>query len=675
MTLSPDQAWQSALGQLQMEMPKASFDTWVRNSRLILYEDGLFTIGVRNAYAREWLESRLSSTVTRLLMGIMNRDVTVSFVVASSDVDVDLDGDDDDDAESEKNDPETTEVQVIHRLKYDEVVLPGRVVALPGYFSRLVPEIGARNAWLYAGWRQSVWDGRCQDVSPRTRRVPVRQIIRFSGLSRRTFFRAVEDPVTWEALAGLVERSDTEPHWNRGHDRHPHRLPNRYTVHMTLRLSRLDAVAVQNQLAERMQTGSSLLTALGEVVQTPDLVGGLLPPLHIPFTPIGTLPTPQTVMDIACALGCFESGLSADLQMAAESLHQRIISGFGTILLTHYFLETVIPQASLTAPQAWLVALLRDRCYVNTDTGEKRDQVLVRGGYDELASWLGLSRPKTIWEWVRDAQGPVSAFVCVLPPAETDEPDALRLCVRLDEPLFDGANDTHTLARMAPGDGAPGTIMVGADGTHSLAEMAPLCGANGTTQWREWHSLKHLNTESNTPGESTTTTQNPAAVTPSAWVLRKLLIQSRVHPKVAKELLSKNASVQAFIAWLLYACSRAGEGINTPLSYALASLREDPASGPGGVYDQLAALPPSELIRLVRWSVQGAANKYSFSAGSCDNPLWEATMGISDRQKVLLAVLLGEESDSPTWESKTTQVTVNGEEVKNETVISHYVNG
>ena len=75
------QAWQSALGQLQMEMPKASFDTWVRDTQIDSYEDGLFTIAVRNAYARDWLESRLSSTVTRLLMGIMNRNVDVAFVV------------------------------------------------------------------------------------------------------------------------------------------------------------------------------------------------------------------------------------------------------------------------------------------------------------------------------------------------------------------------------------------------------------------------------------------------------------------------------------------------------------------------------------------------------------------------------------------------------------------
>ncbi|MGD0750749.1 MAG: chromosomal replication initiator protein DnaA [Anaerolineales bacterium] len=82
--MDAEQAWQSALGQLQMEMPKASFDTWVRDTRIASYEDGLFTVTVHNAYARDWLESRLSSTVTRLLMGIMNRSVEVAFVVRTN---------------------------------------------------------------------------------------------------------------------------------------------------------------------------------------------------------------------------------------------------------------------------------------------------------------------------------------------------------------------------------------------------------------------------------------------------------------------------------------------------------------------------------------------------------------------------------------------------------------
>jgi hypothetical protein len=372
-------------------------------------------------------------------------------------------------------------------------------------------------------------------------------------------------------------------------------------------------------------------------------------------------------MEIASQLAEVDGKLPPDLQEASEALHRKIISSFGTILLTHYFLETVIPNAKLTPAQAWLVALLRDRCYFNRDTGEVRDEVLVRGGYEELADWIGLKRSKTVWEWIRDANGPVSAFLTVLPGNERDEANSLRLRVRLDEPIFDGASDTIRMAQVAPMDGA--------DDTHKMAEMAPLDGANGTTGWREWHRLKHLSTDLNTQEKNTPTTQDPAAAVPSSWILKKLLIQSRVHPKVTKDLLVKNAPVQAFISWLLFACSKAGEGINNPLAYALASLRDDPARGPGGAYDRLAALPPAELVQLVRWSVHMASSKYSLQEESCGNDLWEKTMGASERQHVLLAILLGEENDTPTWERKVTQVIYDGEEIKHETVISHYRNG
>jgi chromosomal replication initiator protein len=89
--MNAEQAWQSVLGQLQMEMPRASFDTWVRDTRPISYQDGTLTIGVRNAYARDWLESRLASTVSRLLVGIVNASVDVDFVVNGNEVEAVMD--------------------------------------------------------------------------------------------------------------------------------------------------------------------------------------------------------------------------------------------------------------------------------------------------------------------------------------------------------------------------------------------------------------------------------------------------------------------------------------------------------------------------------------------------------------------------------------------------------
>ena len=80
--MDAEQAWQSALGQLQMEMPKASFDTWVRDTCAVYYDGTALSVGVRNQYARDWLESRLTDTVERLLLEILNQPVSISFVVA-----------------------------------------------------------------------------------------------------------------------------------------------------------------------------------------------------------------------------------------------------------------------------------------------------------------------------------------------------------------------------------------------------------------------------------------------------------------------------------------------------------------------------------------------------------------------------------------------------------------
>jgi len=81
--MNAQQAWQATIGQLQMELSKASFDTWVKNTQLIGYEDdsGTFSLGTGNAYACDWLDSRLKSTVVNKLTGMMARPVTVEFKV------------------------------------------------------------------------------------------------------------------------------------------------------------------------------------------------------------------------------------------------------------------------------------------------------------------------------------------------------------------------------------------------------------------------------------------------------------------------------------------------------------------------------------------------------------------------------------------------------------------
>lgn len=84
--MSVEQAWQAVQGQLQMEMPRASFDTWVRATQAVRFDGNVLSVRVINAYARDWLESRLQSTVERLLVGILNQSVVVKFVAVETEV-------------------------------------------------------------------------------------------------------------------------------------------------------------------------------------------------------------------------------------------------------------------------------------------------------------------------------------------------------------------------------------------------------------------------------------------------------------------------------------------------------------------------------------------------------------------------------------------------------------
>ena len=78
---NPQQVWKAVLGDLQMQMPRATFDTWVKNTSVVSYEDGMFIIGAPNTYAVEWLENRLHGALLRSAAQVMRRTVDLRFIV------------------------------------------------------------------------------------------------------------------------------------------------------------------------------------------------------------------------------------------------------------------------------------------------------------------------------------------------------------------------------------------------------------------------------------------------------------------------------------------------------------------------------------------------------------------------------------------------------------------
>ena len=86
--MTAEQAWQAALGELELQLTKASFETWLKGTRVLSCEDNLYVIAVGNAYAKDWLENRLLTTVKRTLTGVVNHSVSLRFVVRPTRSDV-----------------------------------------------------------------------------------------------------------------------------------------------------------------------------------------------------------------------------------------------------------------------------------------------------------------------------------------------------------------------------------------------------------------------------------------------------------------------------------------------------------------------------------------------------------------------------------------------------------
>jgi len=86
----PDQAlvdaqrlWAMALGELQLQMTRATFDTWLRGSQVVGAGDGSFTVKVRHAYAVDWLQNRLLPVIQRAVARHTGGDTMITFVAGT----------------------------------------------------------------------------------------------------------------------------------------------------------------------------------------------------------------------------------------------------------------------------------------------------------------------------------------------------------------------------------------------------------------------------------------------------------------------------------------------------------------------------------------------------------------------------------------------------------------
>ena len=80
----PGQLWAAVLGQLQMQVTKPNFDTWLKHTSGLAYGDGEFVVGTPNAFVAEMLEQRMYSLIAQTVEGVVEAEVEVRFAVESA---------------------------------------------------------------------------------------------------------------------------------------------------------------------------------------------------------------------------------------------------------------------------------------------------------------------------------------------------------------------------------------------------------------------------------------------------------------------------------------------------------------------------------------------------------------------------------------------------------------
>ena len=83
-TRSAQELWKTALGELQLQVSKPNYRTWLAKTIGLSYQENEFIIGVPNTFVAEYLEKNQRSLIERTLINLTHNSVKVNFYINGS---------------------------------------------------------------------------------------------------------------------------------------------------------------------------------------------------------------------------------------------------------------------------------------------------------------------------------------------------------------------------------------------------------------------------------------------------------------------------------------------------------------------------------------------------------------------------------------------------------------
>lgn len=499
-----------------------------------------------------------------------------------------------------------------YETDYRARVNPERVVVIPGYALRLMRhgDLSPKEMSLWVAFHQAVyssWRDGGSKAKFVTKNIPHQDVIKYAMMSRASFFREVTGQKS--ICGGLVEVEEPQPD-----PYNSRRVANalRYKVSMAPRLTRRDIGIIQSVLEKAVaghegdRAAKQVEQALAELLsQNP---GAYLDDRRAQVAQVEGWP--RTLAEvIRRVIG--EKTLPEVLQKMADNLQERILAGYGSVVITHYFLETAAPALGLSHAQVWTIIALRDRVWFDYATGERFPFAIVHDGLEELAEMTG-SSVKSVRNWLEEPA--FSAFVSQQKspaPFELPEYWNARTLVFYVNPL------EPVIREKVSTDLGKSEHRTGKKRALIWEKMSTDLGKNEhslNSFYKRYISVNNRRRQQKSE-EQNETRPAPDSVAagflsddpeeeptfdPDRWTLRELAEVNTINRKKLTALNEKNVSPEALAEWLAEAYAKTG--LTNPVGFAVQNALDYPSRAARSLF---ARISKREILRKMALAIAG----------------------------------------------------------------------
>ena len=73
--------WEAALGRLQVQVPRPTYETWLKDTQGESKDDNQLVVRVPSAFVAEWLQTRMFSLITDAVHAVSGQITQVELIV------------------------------------------------------------------------------------------------------------------------------------------------------------------------------------------------------------------------------------------------------------------------------------------------------------------------------------------------------------------------------------------------------------------------------------------------------------------------------------------------------------------------------------------------------------------------------------------------------------------